>query len=292
MHEFVWKFREVTDMDKIKFLKNKAKYSNLIIGSSMILLLLLVAIFANVIAPYRYDDSMMNERLQEPSIHHLLGTDFYGRDVFSRILYGARIALQIALQSVGIQLVIGVTIGLLCGYFGGWIDRILSFIMDITWAMPPLIIAFAVVSVLGQSLNNAIIAIAVVSWAQYARIVRAKTMSIKNMAFLETGIAFGESTPALLLRYILPNVVPAMVVIASISIPSAIMSTTALSFLGLGAQSPSPDWGLALSDSVRHLTMAPWLGIAPGLALVYTTLGFSMLGEGLRDLIDPRLRSL
>ncbi|WP_055743713.1 ABC transporter permease [Brevibacillus choshinensis] len=279
-------------MDKIKFLKNKAKYSNLIIGSSMILLLLLVAIFANVIAPYRYDDSMMNERLQEPSIHHLLGTDFYGRDVFSRILYGARIALQIALQSVGIQLVIGVTIGLLCGYFGGWIDRILSFIMDITWAMPPLIIAFAVVSVLGQSLNNAIIAIAVVSWAQYARIVRAKTMSIKNMAFLETGIAFGESTPALLLRYILPNVVPAMVVIASISIPSAIMSTTALSFLGLGAQSPSPDWGLALSDSVRHLTMAPWLGIAPGLALVYTTLGFSMLGEGLRDLIDPRLRSL
>lgn len=274
------------------FLKNKAKYSNLIIGSSMILLLLFVALFANFIAPYRYDDSMMNERLQEPSMQHLLGTDFYGRDVFSRILYGARIALQIAAQSVGIQLVIGVTIGLLCGYFGGWIDRILSFIMDITWSMPPLIIAFAVVSVLGQSLNNAIIAIAVVSWAQYGRIVRAKTMSIKNMAFLETGIAFGESTPALLFRYILPNVVPSMIVIASISIPSAIMSTTALSFLGLGAQSPSPDWGLALSDSVRQLTMAPWLGIAPGLALVYTTLGFSMLGEGLRDLIDPRLRSL
>ncbi|MED1795351.1 ABC transporter permease [Brevibacillus nitrificans] len=275
-----------------KFLKSKAKYSNLIIGSSMILLLLFVALFANFIAPYRYDDSMMNERLQEPSMQHLLGTDFYGRDVFSRILYGARIALQIAAQSVGIQLVIGVTIGLLCGYFGGWIDRILSFIMDITWSMPPLIIAFAVVSVLGQSLNNAIIAIAVVSWAQYGRIVRAKTMSIKNMAFLETGIAFGESTPALLFRYILPNVVPSMIVIASISIPSAIMSTTALSFLGLGAQSPSPDWGLALSDSVRQLTMAPWLGIAPGLALVYTTLGFSMLGEGLRDLIDPRLRSL
>ncbi|MET3289758.1 UNVERIFIED_CONTAM: peptide/nickel transport system permease protein [Brevibacillus sp. OAP136] len=279
-------------MNTKNFLKNKAKYSNLIIGSSMILLLLLVAIFANFIAPYRYDDAMMNERLQEPSIQHLLGTDFYGRDVFSRILYGARIALQIAAQSVGIQLVIGVTIGLLCGYFGGWIDRILSFIMDITWSMPPLIIAFAVVSVLGQSLNNAIIAIAVVSWAQYGRIVRAKTMSIKNMAFLETGIAFGESTPALLFRYILPNVVPSMIVIASISIPSAIMSTTALSFLGLGAQSPSPDWGLALSDSVRQLTMAPWLGIAPGLALVYTTLGFSMLGEGLRDLIDPRLRSL
>lgn len=275
-----------------KILKNKAKYSNLIIGSSMILLLLFVALFANFIAPYRYDDSMMNERLQEPSMQHLLGTDFYGRDVFSRILYGARIALQIAAQSVGIQLVIGVTIGLLCGYFGGWIDRILSFIMDITWSMPPLIIAFAVVSVLGQSLNNAIIAIAVVSWAQYGRIVRAKTMSIKNMAFLETGIAFGESTPALLFRYILPNVVPSMIVIASISIPSAIMSTTALSFLGLGAQSPSSDWGLALSDSVRQLTMAPWLGIAPGLALVYTTLGFSMLGEGLRDLIDPRLRSL
>ncbi len=258
----------------------------------MILLLILVALFADVIAPYRYDDAMMDQRLEPPSKHHLLGTDMYGRDVFSRIIYGTRIALQVAILSVGIQLMIGVTVGLLCGYYGGWIDRIFGFIMDITWVIPPLIMAFAVISVIGKSLNNAIIAVAVVCWAQYARIIRAKTMSIKNMAFLETGIAFGESTPALLLRYILPNVIPPMVVIASMSIPNAIMSTTSLSFLGLGAQPPSPDWGLALSESMDKITTAPWLGISPGLALAYTTLGFTMLGEGLRDLIDPRMKSL
>ncbi len=279
-------------MIKIKFFKGKAKYVNLIIGIVMILLLILVALFADVIAPYQYDDAMMDERLEPPSMRHLLGTDVYGRDVFSRIIYGARIALRVAVLSVSIQCMIGITVGLLCGYFGGWIDRILGFIMDITWAMPPLIMAFAVIAVLGKSLNNAIIAIAVVSWAQYARIVRAKTMSIKNMAFLETGIAFGESTPALLLYYILPNVIPATVVIASMSIPRAIMSTTSLSFLGLGAQSPSPDWGLSLSESMKKITTAPWLGISPGIALAYTTLGFTMLGEGLRDLIDPRMKSL
>lgn len=277
-------------MSKQKRRRRRKLPLNLIVGIIMIGILLLASVFAKQLAPYYYEDANLLEKMQSPNAAHPFGTDAYGRDLCSRIIYGTHIALQVALMSVSIQLVIGVTVGLLCGYFGGWVDRALCFVMDVTWAMPPLIMAFAVISVLGKSLNNAIVAIAIVSWAQYARVVRAKTMAIKNMAFLETGVAFGENTFALLFRYILPNIIPSLVVVASMSIPSAIMSTTSLSFLGLGAQSPSPDWGLALSESMSRFVLAPWLGIFPGLALVFTTFGFTMLGEGLRDLIDPRMK--
>jgi len=275
---------------KEKALRCKKRHINLIIGIVMIAILVLVAVFAKQLAPYSYDDAILADKLAPPGAKHLFGADAYGRDVFSRIIYGSRIALQVALTSVAIQLVIGVTVGLLCGYFGGWIDMILCFFMDVTWAMPPLIMAFAVISVLGKSLNNAIIAVAIVSWAQYARVVRAKTMAVKNMAFLETGVAFGENIFAIMFRYILPNIVPSLVVVASMSIPNAIMSTTSLSFLGLGAQPPSPDWGLALSESMSRFVVAPWLGIFPGLALVYTTFGATMLGESIRDMIDPHMK--
>jgi peptide/nickel transport system permease protein len=271
--------------------KLKSRTSNLIIGIVMIGLLVLAAVFAKYIAPYAFDSAILSEKLQAPNSVHWFGTDAYGRDVFSRIIYGSRIALKVAVVSVVIQLVIGITVGLASGFFGGITDKILCFIMDITWSMPPLIMAFAVVSVLGKSLDNAIIAISVVSWAQYARIVRTKTMSIRNMAFLETGIAFGESNFALMFRYILPNIIPSLVVVASMSIPGAIMSTTSLSFLGLGAQAPSPDWGLALSESMAKVSSAPWLAIFPGLALVYATFGFTMLGEGIRDILDPHMRA-
>ena len=214
--------------------KTRIKNFNLIIGILLVASLIFIALFANLLAPYDYDAADLGARYMPPGADHILGTDAYGRDVFSRIIYGSRIALEVAALSVGIQFILGVTFGLLCGYFGGWLDRILSFIMDITWAMPPIIMAFAVIAVIGKSLTNAIIAISVVSWASYARIVRAKTMSIKNMAFLETGIAFGESIAALILRYILPNVIPSIIVVASMSIPSAIVSTSSLSFLGLG----------------------------------------------------------
>ena len=268
----------------------KRHHSNLIIGCVMIGILLLVAAAAPLIAPYAHDAAFLSEKLQPPSAAHWFGTDDYGRDVFSRVILGSRIALQVAGLSILIELVLGVTIGLLAGFFGKWMDRAMCFLMDVTWVVPSLIAAFAVISVLGKSLMNAIIAISIVSWPPYARIVRTKTMSIKNMAFVETGIAFGESVPALLTHYILPNIIPSLVVIASTSIPDAIASTTALSFLGLGATPPSPDWGLTLSESMARFTQAPWIGVFPGLALVFTTFGFTMLGEGLRDLIDPRMK--
>lgn len=194
-------------------------------------------------------------------------------------------------SAAAIEIALGVTIGMLSGYYGGTVDRVLSFFADLTWSMPPIIMSMAVITVLGKGLDNVIIAIAVVSWAQYARIVRAKTQSLKNMAFVETAMAFNESNAAIMLRYILPNIVPSIIVLASLSIPATMTSTTALSFLGLGAQPPSPDWGLALSSSMNNISNAPWLAMYPGFALVFTVFGFNLFGEGLRDILDPRLKS-
>ena len=212
--------------------------------------------------------------------------------MFSKVIYGTRITSWVALLGTSIQLFLGVVVGLLCGYFGGWVDRVLLFITDVTWCVPGTILALAGVTVLGKGLTNSIIAISLVGWASYARTVRAKTMSLRTMAFVETGRAFGESSLSLMFRYILPNIVPSLIVLISNNLPGTIMATTTLSFLGLGSQPPSPDWGLAISQGMNYVHRAQWLSIFPGLALVYTVLGFNILGEGMRDLLDPRLKGL
>lgn len=261
------------------------------IGFVIIISVILVAIFADQIAPYGYVDQKTGGRLEAPSVAHIFGTDDLGRDMFSRIVYGSRIALWVAFLGGSLQLIIGVVIGLACGFFGKWIDRILTFMTDLTWCIPGTILALAVVTILGKSLTNTIIAISLVAWASYARIVRAKTMSLRNMSFVETGKAFGESNFSLMFRYILPNVIPSLLVMVSLNLPGTIMSTTTLSFLGLGSQPPSPDWGLAISLGLKYIQRAPWLTIWPGIALVYVTFGFNLLGEGLRDLIDPHMKT-
>ena len=260
-------------------------------GSIILLSVVLIAIFADFIAPYKYDDADLNMILQAPCAEYPFGTDDFGRDMLSRVIYGTRITLQVAVVGVTIQLVLGIIVGLTSGYFGGATDRILIFIADLTWCIPGLILALAVVTVLGKGLNNSIIAISIVSWAFYARSIRAKTMSLKNMPFVETGIAFGETSFSIIFRYIFPNIIPSVLVMATLNLPETVMSTTALSFLGLGSQPPSPDWGLALSRGVKFISRAPWLSIFPGLALVYTVFGFSLFGEGLRDILDPRQKS-
>ncbi|NLL23628.1 MAG: ABC transporter permease [Tissierellia bacterium] len=276
-------------MNEILYIYKKNRYLRM--GTIMVGFLVLVAIFAHVIAPFDYDEANRDVRLEPPSSDHWFGTDEFGRDVFSRVLYGSRIALRVAILGVSIQVLIGVTLGLISGYFGRVTDQIVSFLADLTWSLPPIIMSMAVISIIGKGLDNTIIAISVVSWAQYARVVRAKTSSLKNMAFVETALAYNESHPSILFRYILPNTIPSIIVLVSLSIPNTIMSTTALSFLGLGAQPPSPDWGLALSSSILYLLNAPWLAVFPGIALVYTVFAFNLLGEGLRDLLDPRLRA-
>lgn len=275
-----------------EFFYNCRRNVNFVVGFLMILSLILVAIFAQQFAPYDYDEPHKQDRLQAPNSTYLFGTDDFGRDMFSKVIYGTRITLWVALLGTSIQLFLGVVIGLLCGYFGGWVDRVLLFITDVTWCVPGTILALAVVTVLGKGLTNSIIAISLVGWASYARTVRAKTMSLRTMAFVETGRAFGESSLSLMFRYILPNIVPSLIVLISNNLPGTIMATTTLSFLGLGSQPPSPDWGLAISQGMNYVHRAQWLSIFPGLALVYTVLGFNILGEGMRDLLDPRLKGL
>ena len=275
-----------------EFFYNCRRNVNFVVGFLMILSLILLAIFAQQIAPYDYDEPHKQDRLQAPNSTYLFGTDDFGRDMFSKVIYGTRITLWVALLGTSIQLFLGVVVGLLCGYFGGWVDKVLLFITDVTWCVPGTILALAVVTVLGKGLTNSIIAISLVGWAGYARTVRAKTMSLRTMAFVETGRAFGESSLSLMFRYILPNIVPSLIVLISNNLPGTIMATTTLSFLGLGSQPPSPDWGLAISQGMNYVHRAQWLSIFPGLALVYTVLGFNILGEGMRDLLDPRLKGL
>ena len=263
---------------------------NFMIGFFMLLSVVLVAIFADKLAPSGYTDFVDNAFLS-PSQSHWFGTDELGRDVLSRVIYGTRITLKVAILGASLELIIGVVVGLSCGYFGGAIDHVFTFLTDLTWCIPGTILALAVVTLIGKSLTNSVIAIAMVCWASYARPIRAKTMSLKTMAFVETGKAFGESSAALMFRYILPNVVPSLIVMVSTTLPGTILSTTTLSFLGMGSQAPSPDWGLNLSKGMDFIGSAPWLSIFPGIALVYTVLGFSLLGEGIRDILDPHLQS-
>lgn len=267
------------------------KNKNFMIGFVILLSVILVAIFADFIAPYDYAQQNVGDRFEKPSGDFWFGTDELGRDMFSRVVYGSRIALWVAFLGGSLQLVIGVAVGLACGFFGKWVDRVLSFMTDLTWCIPGTILALAVVTLIGKGLTNTVIAISLVAWASYARTVRAKTLSLKNMAFVETGKAFGESNFSLMVRYILPNIIPSLIVMVSLNLPGTIMSTTTLSFLGLGSQPPSPDWGLAISTGIENISRAPWLSIFPGLALVYTTFGFNLLGEGLRDLLDPHMKS-
>ncbi|MBQ3662114.1 MAG: ABC transporter permease [Firmicutes bacterium] len=263
---------------------------NFMIGFFMLLSVVLVAIFADKLAPSGYTDFVDNAFLS-PSQSHWFGTDELGRDVLSRVIYGTRITLKVAILGASLELIIGVVVGLSCGYFGGAIDHVFTFLTDLTWCIPGTILALAVVTLIGKSLTNSVIAIAMVCWASYARPIRAKTMSLKTMAFVETGKAFGESSAALMFRYILPNVIPSLIVMVSTTLPGTILSTTTLSFLGMGSQAPSPDWGLNLSKGMDYIGSAPWLSIFPGIALVYTVLGFSLLGEGIRDILDPHLKS-
>ena len=234
---------------------------NFMIGFFMLLSVVLVAVFADKLAPSGYTDFVDNAFLS-PSQSHWFGTDELGRDVLSRVIYGTRITLKVAILGASLELIIGVVVGLSCGYFGGAIDHVFTFLTDLTWCIPGTILALAVVTLIGKSLTNSVIAIAMVCWASYARPIRAKTMSLKTMAFVETGKAFGESSAALMFRYILPNVVPSLIVMVSTTLPGTILSTTTLSFLGMGSQAPSPDWGLNLSKGMDFIGSAPWLSIS------------------------------
>jgi peptide/nickel transport system permease protein len=259
-------------------------------GLIISIFIVFIAIFAPLIAPRDYAQTDLKHRLEPPSPDFPFGTDELGRCIFSRVIYGSRIALWVGILVVLVEALVGVTLGIIAGYWEGWIDRVISFLSDSIWALPPIVLALGVVTVIGPGISQVVTAIAIVSWPPFTRVSRAKVLSIKNREFVIAAKAIGESDISIIARYILPNIIPSILVLATLTLPTAILSTTALSFLGFGAQPPTPDWGDMIAKGMGYLQIAPWISAFPGIFLVITSLGFNLLGDGLRDLIDPRLR--
>lgn len=260
------------------------------VGLGITIVLFVLAIFAPLIAPHHYAEQNLARRLEKPSREYPFGTDAVGRCVFSRVIYGARIALFVGFVVVSIEAGIGISLGLLGGFYGGKLDQIISMITDTVWAFPPIVLALGIVTAIGPGLFNVIAAIAVVSWAQFTRITRTKVQTVRELDYVEAGRAIGESNPSLIFRYVLPNIFASNLVLATLTIPAALLTASAMSFLGFGAQPPSPDWGAILNEGRTYLRSAPWISTFPGLAILITVLGFNFLGDGLRDALDPRLK--
>jgi len=262
-----------------------------IAGAAILLFLLLLALLAPVLAPYDPNVQTLTDRNAPPSAAHPMGLDALGRDLLSRVMYGARVSLFVGLFSVTGALIIGTLTGAVAGYAGGALDNVLMRIMDIMLAFPSLLLAIGVVAILGRGLMNALYAIAFVSIPVYARIARASILSVKELDYVEAARAVGDSPSRLLLRVILPNSLTPLIVQATLGIGTAILEAASLSFIGLGAQAPQPEWGLMLAQHRNLVFTAPHTVFYPGLAIMLTVLGFNLLGDGLRDALDPRLRA-
>ncbi len=257
-------------------------------GLAIVGTIAIAAAIGPVVAPYDPTAQDLANRLQGPSLAHPFGTDQLGRDVFSRLLYGARLSLGIALAVTAIRLVLGTVIGLVAGYLGGWIDELLMRLVDVQLAFPGLVLALVIAGILGPSLRNVMIALAVVGWASYARIVRASVLSTKEREFVRAARLMGVSRVRIAIRHLLPNVASPVVVLATLNLGTVILGTAGLSFIGLGAQPPTPEWGTMLSAGRHHLRDAWWIANVPGVAIMLTVLGFNLLGDGLRDVLDPK----
>ena len=259
-----------------------------VIGSLLVLFFALIALTADVIAPYDPLKQDLSQRLQPPSQAHWLGTDDFGRDVLSRVLHGSRVSLRLGLVAVAVALLVGGTIGLLAGYYGGAFDLLGMRVMDLMLAFPSILLSIVVVAILGPSLTNAMIAVGIMAVPQYARIVRGSVLSVRGLEYVQASRALGAADPRILARAILPNVAGPIIVTASLGLATAILDAAGLSFLGLGAQPPIPEWGSMLSQGRELVLVAPWVLTAPGVAVFLAVLGFNLVGDALRDLLDPR----
>lgn len=268
-------------------LKNKS----ILIGGSIIIVMSLIAVLAPLISPHNPIKGNLLQALESPGKHFLFGTDPYGRDLLSRVIYGARLSLMIGLVVQTMNSLIGVTLGILGGYFGGGIDDLITGLTNIMLSMPTLILALAIMAVLGPSIMNIFIALGVVGWTYSCRIARAETLSAREKDFVIAAKALGCSTFDILRKHILPNILGPILVIATLGVANAILTAATLGFLGLGAQPPTPEWGAMLSRGRDYIWSAPWLTIFPGLAILVTVLGLNLLGDGLRDFLDPYVRN-
>jgi len=270
-----------------RLLRDKAAIGGLIV----VLILAVIAVLAPSIVPYPPNDQSFRIKLEPPSSEHWMGTDEFGRDIFSRVLIGTRVALSVGISPVLIALVIGVTLGLIAGFYGRGIDQIVMRVIDILLAFPWLLLAIGIVAILGPGINNVVIAVAIVNIPAFARIVRGSVLSIKEKEYVEAARAMGQPDSRIIVRHVLANAWAPIIVLATLSIGQAIIYAAGLSFIGLGTQPPDADWGVMLTSGREYLRDAPWLGFFPGFAILITVLAFNLFGDGLRDALDPRLRA-
>jgi peptide/nickel transport system permease protein len=276
----------------IDILRKLARDRSALLGLIIIVSLIVAAIFAPVLATHSDAAWEMNpvNRLQAPDATYWLGTDRMGADVFSRVLFGARITLLIAIIAVGASLLIGVPIGLVAGWYGSWLGDVLMRTSDVFLAVPQIVLAIAIAQTLGPSIENVILALSLTYWPWFTRLVYAETRSLKNEVFIESSIALGVPPWRIILLHVLPNVASPIIVRTSIGMGFTILTAAALGFLGLGAQPPTPEWGRMISESREFLPEAWWYVMSPGIAIFLVVLGFNLLGDGLRDILDPRTR--
>src|SRR5687767_3921302 len=264
-----------------------------IIGFIIVAILVIVALFAPWIAPYDISETNLTIRYLPPSAEHWFGTDSTGRDVFSRVIFGARISLQVGLVVVAVSAVVGTTIGALAGYYGGWIDRVVSgYLFNVFLAFPGLLLAIAMVAFLGAGLNKLILALCVIGWVGYARVMRGQVLKVREYDFVQAARALGARDWRILFFHVLPNAVQPLIVQANLGMAGAVLSEASLSFLGLGVPPPAPSWGVMLEEArdLATLQRAPHAMLAPGVAIALTVLAFNFLGDGLREYLDPRQR--
>jgi peptide/nickel transport system permease protein len=260
------------------------------IGLVIVFLYVFIAIFANQLTPYGPLDQELSKMLQPPSAQHLLGTDELGRDILSRIIFGSRLSLQVGFTTVGIALAFGVPLGIISGYFGGKVDMFIMRLFDILMAFPGVILAISLVAIMGPSLRNAMIAIGIYTLPHFARQARAETLSIKSKEFIEASKALGASNTRIIVDHVLVNIISPLIVLGTLNFANAILVTAGLGFLGLGAQPPTPEWGAMLSSGRKYLSLAPHVCTYPGLAIFFLVLGLNLLGDGIRDVFDPKMK--
>ncbi|MCL6517799.1 nickel transporter permease [Alicyclobacillus sp.] len=270
--------------------KRLRKQRAAMVGGGIVVLFIVIGLLAPLLAPYDPTDQDLAHHLQWISAQHWLGTDEAGRDELSRLLFGARISLTIGFFSVIASLVVGALLGLVAGFFGGWADVLISRVFDVMLAFPSILLAIAIVAILGPGLFNALLAVAIINVPTYGRLIRSRVLSVKQEEYILACRALGMSTSRLLFRHVLPNSWAPLIVQATLGIGTAILDAAALGFLGLGAQPPSPEWGKMLSDAKDYITNAPWIVAAPGIAIALSVLGFNLFGDGLRDALDPKMK--
>ncbi|MGO1589413.1 MAG: ABC transporter permease [Alkalibacterium gilvum] len=270
-----------------KFYRNKSA----LIGGLLIVLLILVAIFGPFLTPYDPNAQNYDSLLLGPSSEYWFGTDHHGRDIFSRIIHGMSITLRVGFSSVLMGMTIGVSLGVIAGYYGKWVDTIIMRFMDILLAFPGILLALAIVSVLGGSINNVIISVGIFSIPVFARISRGSTLEVRELEYIEAVKALGASDFRIIIKHVLPNILSPIIVQATLNIATSVLTASGLSFLGMGAQPPTPEWGAMLSDGRNYMWDAPHVATIPGLAIVVVVLSFNIFGDGLRDALDPKTKN-